>query len=277
MPTEPATESSAATPESVAKSDTALTTDTTQKQGTEAPLAPSAAPALPRAWMNGLTSEQKANSELIKGLSSFERGIPDLVEHFAAAEAAKGKAIVVPSEGATKEEVAAFRKAVGVPEKPEDYKLEKPKTATGFEADPEFEARLKTVAHKFNISQGQLTELYKWYHGELAEAMKYVKLSPNETHAILRKKMNAAEYEANKTYVKRFNDTFLEKKPALALALERTGIGNLPEMWELAAEVQKAISDHVFAEGSRGEKPESGIVGARTDAELAAALWPDKK
>ena len=277
MATEQAVAEKPAATESTAKGNApgdALTADTTPTTNTVSPVATSVTPALPQPWMNGLTTEQKANADLIKSLSSFEKGIPDLVEFYAKAEAAKGKAIVVPSEGASKEDLAAFRKAVGVPEKPEDYKLDEVKLPNGETLDPEWDKSLKTLAHKINISQGQLNELHKWYFADLANAMKFVKTSAQQAHAILRKEMGA-DYEAAMTFKARAVNKFLSE--AAATRFEKTGLGNDPEIIKMFAAIGKAMGDHVFAEGTRGEKPETGRIGHRTDRELAEVLYPAKK
>ncbi len=273
MATEQATAEGAAAAESTAKDESVLTADTTTKGTTQAPSAPSATSSLPHAWMNGLTTEQKANADLIKGLSQFEKGIPDLVGYFASAEGAKGKTVAVPSEGATKEEWAAFRKAIGVPEKPEDYKLEAVKLPNEEKLDPAWEKDLRALAQKINLSQGQLAELHKWYFGGLAEAMRFVKTTAKEAHAVLRKEMGA-DYDIAMTAKTRAVKKFFDDE--LAVLFERTGLGNHPRVLKMFAAIGKELGDHVFAEGSRGEKTETGIAGARTDAQLAELLYGKK-
>jgi hypothetical protein len=277
MATDTAVAEKPAATESTAKDGSVLTADpttTATTTSTTPPLAAGVTPALPQPWMSGLTSEQKANAELIKSLSSFEKGIPDLVEFYAKAEVAKGKAIVVPSEGASKEELAAFRKAVGVPEKPDDYKLEEVKLPNGETLDPEWDKNLKALAHKINISQGQLNELHKWYFADLAEAMKFVKTSAQAAHAALRKEMGA-DYDAAMTCKARAVKRYLSE--AAATRFEKTGLGNDPEIIKMFAAIGKEMGDHVFAEGTRGEKPEAGTFGTRTNDQLAKVLYPDKK
>lgn len=280
MATDTAVAEKPAAPESTAKSGPAygsvLTADptTTASTSTTPPLAAGATPALPQPWMSGLTSEQKANAELIKSLSSFEKGIPDLVEFYAKAEAAKGKAVVVPSEGASKEDLAAFRKAVGVPDKPEDYKLDEVKLPNGETLDPEWDKGLRALAHKVNLSQGQLNELHKWYFADLAEAMKFVKTTSQQAHATLRKEMGA-DYDAAMTFKARAVSKFLT--PEAATRFEKTGLGNDPEIIKMFSAIGKAMGDHFFAEGSRGEKPEAGTFGSRSNEQLAQVLYPEKK
>jgi hypothetical protein len=69
--------------------------------------------------------------------------------------------VKVPGEGAKPEEIAAFHRAIGVPEKPEDYAVPRPKDAEGRDIlgadgqpvkmnDPLL-GRLAAVAHKFGV------------------------------------------------------------------------------------------------------------------------------
>jgi hypothetical protein len=185
-----------------------------------------------------------------------------------------GKKGAIPGEKASADEMATFRKAIGVPEKPEDYKLEKVKLPNDEELDPGWDKNLRALAHKINISQGQLAELHKWYFADLAEAMRFVKTSTQEAHAILRKELGA-DYEVAMTCKTRAVNKFLSE--AAATRFEKTGLGNDPEIIKMFAAIGKAMGDHVFAEGTRGEKPETSEVGHRTDQQLAEILYPTKK
>jgi hypothetical protein len=273
MATDTAAAEKPAATESTAKNESVLTADPAKQTSATPPLAAGTTSALPQPWMNGLTTEQKANADLIKNLSRFEKGIPDLVKFYADAEAAKGKAIVVPSEGAPKEELAAYLKAIGVPEKPEDYKLDKPELPDGSGLDLAWDKKMREAAHKLNLSQGQYEALYKEYFTSLAGAMRIVKTTMQQAHAELRKELGA-DYEAAMTFKTRAVKKWLPED--VAMLFEKTGIGNHPSVIKMFSAMGKAMSDHVFAEGSRGERAEEGVVGSRTDAQLAEALYGSK-
>jgi len=253
------------------KAPAAGTGETTPEKGTAPASQGGAAPALPHGWMAGLTPEQKTNADLVKGLSAFEKGLPDLVRYYADAESAKGKTTAVPGEKATPEEMAAFRKAVGVPEKSEDYKLEKITLPDGKEADPEWEKELKELAHKANVSQGQLSSIHKWYFTKLAGEMKIVKTTMDEALQTMRKKLGS-RYDLWNTHKTRAFEKFGD--PELAALFETTGLGNHPRMLKMFGDIGEALSEHVFAQGDRGGKPESSGFGKRSEEELAANLYP---
>ena len=255
-----------------AKDATALTGQETVTSASSS-LTSGAAPTLPHAWMNGLLTEQKADADLVKSLSKFEKGIPDLAKSYAELEKKVGQAITIPSEKASAEEVAAFRKAVGVPEKPEDYKLDKVELPDGKELDGQWSKELKGLAHKLNLSQGQLGGLHEWYFKNLVAEMQLVKTTAEQANTALRKEMGA-EYEAAITYKGRAVDKFLN--PTTKVLFERSGLGNHPEILKMFVAIGKGMGEHFFAEGSRGERVETAPVGARSDAQLAAELWPEK-
>lgn len=251
------------------------TGETTPAKGTAPASQESAPPSLPHGWMAGLTPEQKANADLIKRLSTFDKGIPDLVGYYASAETAKGSAITIPGEKATAEERAAFRKAIGVPEKPEDYKLDQVQISDP-RAKPD-EARmneLKALAHKLNVSNGQLNELQKWYFQSLDKDLRVVNTTMDECVATLKTRFGR-EYDAAMTYKKRALDRF--GKPGVVAIFNRSGLGNDPDINEMFVEIGKTMGDHVFAEATRGEVHAAGTVGRRTEAQLATALYPGEK
>ena len=237
-------------------------------EGAVQPLAADTAAKAP-AWVAQLEGDLQKDEKLTQFKSISELG-----KAYRELEGKLTKGVTVPSEGASADEWAAFRKAIGVPEKPEDYKLDEVKLPNGETLDPEWDKGLKAVAHKFNISQGQLNELHKWYFADLAEAMKFVKTTAQQAHATLRREMGA-DYEAAMTCKARAVNKFLS--PEAATRFEKTGLGNDPEIIKMFAAIGKAMGDHFFAEATRGEKPVAGTFGRRTDEQLAQALYPDKK
>ena len=84
-----------------------------------------------------------------------------------------------------------------------------------------------------------------------------------------------ADYDAAMTYKARAVKKFLSE--AAATRFEKTGLGNDPEIIKMFSEIGKAMGDHFFAEGSRGEKTEAGTFGTRTNEQLANALYPTPK
>ena len=233
---------------------------------------------LPHAWMNGMTTEQKADADLIKAVSKFEKGIPDLVGSYAELEKKQSQAVSVPNETATEEEKARYRKAIGVPEKPEDYKLEQVELPDRITTDEAMQKQFLQIAHGAGLNDGQLNAIHQWYMKTIGEqivaAQKVVKTSMEEAETYIQKKYGT-EAAAATTYMERgFKEI---ATPAITELFIRTGIGNHPDLIEKCISLGKRIGEHGFVDGSRGEHLETGTVGERSDEQIAAVLYPTKE
>ena len=259
-----------------AKGGTVLT-GTTPDRGA-APLATGTTPELPHAWMSALTTEQKADVELVKALAKFPKGIPDLAPSYAELEKKVGQALTVPNEKATAEEWATFYGRVGRPTKPEDYKLEKIELPEGLKADGAMEQEFLKTAHTSGLTPAQVNAVRGWYMAEMGKqivaAAKIVKISQTEAETALRKEFGA-EYASRQAYMERGFQQFAT--PELSSLFATSGMGNHPDVIRMFIKIGQMISEHPFVDGSRGERTESGVVGQRTDEQIAAVMYPDQK
>lgn len=95
------------------------------------------------------------------GFAKF-RSIDDLAKSYRGLEQRLGKsagAVYVPGEGATPEEVSAYRRALGVPEQPDGYELRPDDLPEGFQWDDEQSAVAAQIAHKYNVPPAAMKEL----------------------------------------------------------------------------------------------------------------------
>jgi hypothetical protein len=74
---------------------------------------------------------------------------------------------------ASEKEKAEWRKAMGIPEKPEQYDIPKVPGHDWNESDAPVLNSFKGVAHKANLNQQQVAEVSTWYAQELQKAYKY--------------------------------------------------------------------------------------------------------
>ena len=263
--------------ETAAKAGATLLTGEGEEETTP-PLAESGTQKLPHAWMAGLTAEQKADADLVKAFSQFERGIPDLVPAYAALEAKLGKALVVPSETATDEERAAYRTAIGVPEKPEDYTLGEAKLPDGFTVDEAMQGEYLAAAHAADMTPAQAKAIHSWYMKtlgpQLVAAQKIVPTTMEEAAAAVRQR-HGSDADAVNTYMERgFKEI---STPAIHALFRRSGLGNHPDIIDAMIKVGKLVSEAPFVEGQRGETEQKGKIGDRSFDELANAAYPEKK
>lgn len=74
----------------------------------------------------------------------------------------KAQAIYPINDKSTPEEIAEFRKALGVPEKPEDYALKPETLPEGVTFDEESAKAVAALAHKHNIPASAMREIVAW-------------------------------------------------------------------------------------------------------------------
>jgi hypothetical protein len=74
----------------------------------------------------------------------------------------KAQAVVPPTEKSTPEEVAEYRKAIGVPESPEGYNLKPEQLPEGVTWDDNVAKKAAELAHKHNIPASAMSELMKF-------------------------------------------------------------------------------------------------------------------
>lgn len=95
------------------------------------------------------------------GFAKF-RSIDDLAKSYRGLEQRLGKsagAAFVPGEGATPEEVSAYRRALGVPEQADGYQLRPDDLPEGFQWDDGQSAVAAQIAHKYNVPPAAMKEL----------------------------------------------------------------------------------------------------------------------
>ena len=96
--------------------------------------------------------EDKAD---VEALSKSYQGLEQLLGK-------KANAVPVPNEKSTPEEISAYRKAIGVPESPEGYKLKPEQLPNGVSWDDSVAKRAAELAHKHNIPAAAMSELMKF-------------------------------------------------------------------------------------------------------------------
>ena len=106
-------------------------------------------------WLDALPDDAKDYKDTLAKYKS----VPDMAKALANANALIGKKLGVPGEKSSPEEVAAFRKAMGVPEALEEYKFAPDQLPDGMTWSDEFAKPFAEVAHKHNIPPGAMKAL----------------------------------------------------------------------------------------------------------------------
>lgn len=106
-------------------------------------------------WTNHLPDDAVPYKETLARYKT----VPDMAKALAHANALVGRKLGVPSEKSTPEEVAAYRKALGVPESLEEYDFTPAEVPEGFNWDKDAMKPFAEVAHKHHIPPGAMKEL----------------------------------------------------------------------------------------------------------------------
>ena len=111
-------------------------------------------------WLDRLPADL---AEAKASLSKFQ-SLPDMAKSYRHLEQTLGKkanATYLPDPDAKPEEIAAFRKKIGVPETPEGYKIAPETLPEGITWNDELAKPYAAIAHKYNIPEAALKELAK--------------------------------------------------------------------------------------------------------------------
>jgi hypothetical protein len=153
--------------------------------------------------------------------------------------------IKVPGEKATVEEIAQFRKSLGVPETPAAYAIEIPKGALERETDKQWFGSLMEIAHKRHVSREALDEMTKSFfeYGantvrQMEEAMKVTK----EAETVKLRSQWGADFERNAGLAERAHEHY--SSPAWDEYAKALGLTNDPNYMRLMARIGAEVAPH---------------------------------
>lgn len=218
---------------------------------TDTPLADGGAAELP-GWMAALTADQRADAALTKELAQkFPKGATQLVQAYVES---KGRTVpAVPNDKATPEEWATYRKSIGVPEKPDGYKLERGKAPKGLEYPEAMTESLRKVAHLANLTQDQAQKVHLWAQiarlEDLKGAAQTVRQTIQETTDQLKTTWGGS-FDVEMANMERGAQVAFQKFPGLADKFSRSGLANDVETIQLFAWLGKMVSPGRMISGS---------------------------
>lgn len=164
-----------------------------------------------------------------------------------------------PKENATDAEKAAYYKALGRPDKPEDYKFETFTPPKGSESmyDPTMEGWFRKTALDLNLTNEQAAGLYKAYGEGFTDRVNKLQLAQTqkkETDIAALKKSWGPKFDENlalmdRAYAKFSGQKFKEKIDAI-------GFSNDPDLAEVFVTIGKAIADDTTVLGGRTNNTE---------------------
>lgn len=183
------------------------------------------------------------------------------------------KGVILPTEKSTPQEKDAYFKAIGRPDKAEEYKATLPEGLhEKIVASPEGMAAFQSAAHKLGLTQSQFDGLNQWYLKTISDGL-------TKQDGMFEEQKKTAETRLRNEWGQEFNQNIsLAKRVALKFggkdAVEALGdLGNNPAALRLLANVGKKLSEDSI---NRGEV--SSLTGTPQDAQAKTkAIMADPK
>lgn len=209
-----------------------------QPQGSE--------PKLP-GWTSGLKADVREQYK--DKLSEYQTPTDIVTKYFELAD----KAIVKPGEDATEEDRAAYRVALGIPEKADGYEIDTSEVpeSVRFKDDVKW---FQEVAHKANLTGEQAQTMYNDVMGVLAQAEAQKAQAAVEAEEAL-KKTWGDNYTGNMEIAGKAMKEFADDE--FREYLEESGMGNNPKMAEFLHRIGKSMLDDNFVRGESVSRQEN--------------------
>ncbi len=231
-------------------------------------------------WHDQLPSDLKGHKDLLQPkIGELAKGYLERGVKLQDLEGKLQRAIfTVPTADTPEADRVAFRKAFGIPDKPEAYPLEKPKLPVGFTYSEETESGFRKLCHELSVPSDTAKRLYGFANElrakEYEDFQKKSKEQRTARVAALRTawkdqaEANAAKLTALAT---KYGKDKAEKL-AKAMLSEEGMFGDDPD----AIELLLAIANDVLPESMQPGKPRQASEGGGLRNPEIAARFPPK-
>jgi hypothetical protein len=241
---------SAAVPASTAPAaDTNTTTEGTLLSGAPASVTDAPAPEItdkPEWLPEKFWRNDKAD---VESMAKSYQGLEQLLGK-------KANAIVPPTEKSSPEEVAAYRKAIGVPESPEDYKLKPEQLPEGVTWDESVAKRAAELAHKHNVPAAAMQEFMKF-------DMERAALMNQAAAGMIEQQLEAGRTELQRVWGDKMPEKIeLARRAAVTAGVDPTSQGFVdPQVVKAIVNLAEKLSDDKLVAGDQ-----TGISSTRARA-----------
>jgi hypothetical protein len=186
--------------------------------------------------------------EKFKDVAGLARSYVELEQsHGRVAQQLKGS-LKVPGDKATPEEITAFRKALGVPEKAEDYAIE---IAEGLDRlmPKDFVDGLKPILHKhgipLNVAKAVLPEVAEVLHARDVAARQQWR----QGLETWKTEVGDATYQRDTALARRGVEHFDSEEQEAAALLDATGLGDHPVFVKMFARIGRSLAEDGHIDG----------------------------
>lgn len=158
----------------------------------------------------------------------------------------KAHAIVPPTEKSTPEEVAAYRKAIGVPESPEGYNLKPEQIPDGVTWDEATAKKAAELAHKHNVPAAAMQEFLKF-------DMERAAMMNQAAATMIDAQLEAGRAELQKVYGDKMPEKLeLARRAALTVGVDPASQGFVdPQVVKAIVSLAEKLSDDKLVAGDQ--------------------------
>lgn len=203
---------------------------------TNAPTEPSQPLEKPEWLPEKFWREDKAD---IEALAKSYQGLEQLLGK-------KAHSVPVPNEKSTPEEVAAYRKAIGVPDSPEGYQLKPEQLPEGVVWDESVAKRAAELAHKHNIPAAAMSELMKF-------DMERAALMNQAAAQMIEQQLESGREELQRVWGDKTGEKIeLARRAALTAGVDPSSQGFVdPQVVKAIVSLAEKLSDDRLVEGNQ--------------------------
>ena len=168
----------------------------------------------------------------------------------------KAHAIVPPSEKSTPEEVAAYRKAIGVPESPEGYNLKPEQIPEGVTWDDATAKKAAELAHKHNVPAAAMQEFLRF-------DMERAAMMNQAAATMIDAQLESGRAELQKVYGDKMPEKLeLARRAALTVGVDPASQGFVdPQVVKAIVSLAEKLSDDKLVAGDQ-----TGVTSTRARA-----------
>jgi hypothetical protein len=206
-----------------------------------------AAPQKP-GWLAGVKSDLRDH----EALTHFGT-VSDLVGSYLELTQKADGSIKIPGDDASKDEVKAYREAMGIPEKAEDYQIQVPEGGIG---DQEYLDSMKRQAHELGLSQ---TQAQAFYEKQSQSFTSYIEQAKKEQQQAVEKVTEEMKRELGDNYKPRMQAAQRVVKSVMgeefSQYLDESGLGNDARMIRAMIKLSDVISEDALPHGKAAGTP----------------------
>ncbi|MEA3053554.1 MAG: hypothetical protein QOG72_2457 [Sphingomonadales bacterium] len=191
-------------------------------------------------------------------------------------QSAARNALKVPGEGAKPEEVAAFHKAIGVPESPDKYEIALPEGVTPNQLDMDMVTPLRELAHKAGVPAAGFKALAEGVVQHQLDQMAAARLAENADYAAKEKEWGGqkdakmADVQSAMRMLGLDSNDFAAIQRGFQVQYGKPGSARTLDLFQ---KLGAGMAEASFLDGGKGR---FGITGAEAQKEIEA-LTADKE